>query len=137
MGVSAQFFFCRSFLFFYFSWSCQIKLVCASDVDDELSKMGKIIFFRNFLSNPHCSSIFSSILKPGSSCSTAVELTPYNREVVGSIPARCGAFSSTIFSTVSLKKVPRVGTALLFFRNINAQLCGLGQNKLNNHSLDL
>ena len=39
-----------------------------------------------------------------SSCSTAVERTARNREVMGSIPSRCRAFSPSIRSNVSLNR---------------------------------
>ena len=53
----------------------------------------------------------------GSGCSTVVELTPHNREVVGSNPARCWAFLSLLYSlsTVSLIQVTQGGTTLLIF----------------------
>ena len=52
----------------------------------------------------------------GSGCSTAAERTARNREVVGSNPAGCWAFSLIYpLSSASLIQVPQRGATLLIF----------------------
>ena len=55
----------------------------------------------------------------GSSCSTVVEHTPYDREIVGSNPAMCWAFSLLyLISSALLIQVPHGGATLLIFLKI-------------------
>ena len=53
----------------------------------------------------------------GTGCSTAVDGTPHDREVVGSNPAGCWAFYSLLYPIISapLIQVPQGSATLLIF----------------------
>ena len=72
----------------------------------------------------------------GSGCSTVVECTPHNREVVGLIPA----LGASLFLFLSSVMGPQTGplrkcSIAVFPLKMNAQLCCLGRNKLYENSL--
>ena len=70
----------------------------------------------------------------GSDCSTAVECTLRNREVLGQNPAMCLAFS-LLNPLSSLVQTLQRGPTLLFFQKKYFLPCCLRQSKLNMHGL--
>ena len=74
-------------------------------------------FFISFLLTDFHSHFISALM--GSGCSTAVEHTLCDREVVGSYPARCWAFPLLyLISSTSLIQVPHGdATQMIFFKN--------------------